>query len=259
MRIQYGAGFLFFNPIGGNTPTNATPQIGATLQDVNVEFGSTIKELRGQYQYPDDTAIGDKKITWKTGSGRFDIDIFNNIFAGEAAITTGGTPQSVQEAHNVPASAAYTITVTNSADSPLTDLGVQYAATGQKFTKVASGPTIGQYSYSAGVYTFAAADAGAAVLISYEYTVTTGRILTGMNHFQGYGPQLEMILVMPYQLLTTSPTGGVIPGVPNYLHLYSCKVSKVGMPFKRADYLIADIEGEAYANAAGKVWDLYED
>jgi hypothetical protein len=43
------------------------------------------------------------------------------------------------------------------------------------------------------------------------------------------------------------------------MHLYSCKVSKLGLPFKRADYLICDIEGEAYANAAGLVADFYED
>jgi hypothetical protein len=251
VRIQFGAGSLFMNPIGGNLPTNKTPQIFATLQDVNIDISATIKDLRGQFQFPDDTAISDRKITFKTGFGRMDIDAYNNLVFGETAIATGGTPQAVQEAHTIPASTPYTVTVTGSANTPLTDLGVQYSSTGQKFTKVASGPTVGQYSYSAGVYTFAAADAGLAVLISYEDTLTTGRILTVNNHVQGFGPALEMILSLPYQELTA--------GVPNYVHFYSAKVNKLGMPLKRADYLICDVEGECYANAAGLVCDFYED
>lgn len=50
------------------------------------------------------------------------------------------------------------------------DGGVVRVSNGQAFTKVGSGPTAGQYSVSAtGVYLFAAADVGAAVLISYSY------------------------------------------------------------------------------------------
>lgn len=252
MRIQFGAGQLYLNPNGGNTPTNATPQWLATLQDVNIDIAATIKDLRGQYQFPDDTAISDRKITWKSGFGRFDIDAYNNLYFGETAITTGGDDLNVQEAATVPATTPWTWRVQNFATYSQ-DLGVIYAATGQKFTKVASGPTVGQYSVnvSTGVYTFAAADASAAVLITYISTVTSGRLLTVNNHVQGFGPALELFLSLPYQELTA--------GIPNYCHLYSCKVSKLGQPFKRADYLITDIEGEAYSNAAGKVVDFYED
>ncbi len=253
MRIQFGAGQVFMVPNGGNYPTNFTPQILATLQDFSIDISATIKDLRGQYQFPDDTAISDRKITWKSGSGRMDIDAYNNLVFGETAITTGGTPQSVQEAHTIPATNPYTVTVTNVADTPLEDLGVQYSTTGQKFTRLLTGPTTGagQYTYSAGVYTFNAADTGVAVLISYNHTLTSGRILTVNNHVQGYGPSLEIFASMPYQEFTAT--------VPNYIHLYSAKVSKLGVPLKRADYLICDIEGEAYANAAGKVVDFYED
>jgi hypothetical protein len=251
MRIQFGIGGLFMVGVGGNLPTDPTPQSFATLQDVNVDFGATIKDLRGQNQYPDDTAISDRKITWKAGFGRMDIDAYNNIIAAESSIGTGGQPMEVNEDHTIPASGPYTITVTNSADTPLTDFGVLYKSTGQKFTKVPSGVAAGEYTYSSGVYTFAAADAGTEVLISYAYTVMTGRTLTVNNHVQGYGPALEMRVPLPYQELTA--------GVPNMLRLFLCKVGKMGFPLKRADYLITDIEGEAYANAAGQVWELYED
>jgi hypothetical protein len=253
MRIQFGAGQLFFVPLAGNLPTNKTPEILATLQDVNIDISATIKDLRGQYQFPDDTAISDKKITFKTGFGRMDIDVYNNMYFGETAITTGGTPQSVQEIHTIPATGPYTVSVTSAASVPLTDLGVQYSATGQHLTAVASGPVTGEYSVnlSTGAYTFAPADEGLGVWISYEYTVASGRILTVNNHVQGYGPSLQMICSLPYQELTT--------GIPNYFHFYSAKINKLGLPLKRADYLICDIEGECYANGAGQVLDIYED
>lgn len=256
MRIQFAAGQLFFKPLGGNLPTNSTPLIMATLQDVNIDIAATIKDLRGQYQFPDDTAISDRKITFKTGFGRMDIDAYNNIVFGETAITTGGTPQAVQEAHTIPATGPYTVTVTNAIDTPLIDLGVQYSSganAGQHFTKVAAITAAAQYTVNlaTGVYTFSPLDEGAGIWISYEYTLTTGRILTVQNHVQGYGPSMEMICSLPYQELTA--------GVPNYFHFYSCKVSKLGLPLKRADYLICDIEGECYANASGNVLDIYED
>jgi hypothetical protein len=48
------------------------------------------------------------------------------------------------------------------------DFGVSYAD-GGALTAVAATPGAGQYNVTAGVYTFAAADAGAAVLISYGF------------------------------------------------------------------------------------------
>lgn len=255
MRIEFGAGNLFFNPLGGNIPTFDTPQQVATLQDVAIDISATIKDLRGQYQFPDDTAISDRKITWKSGSGRFDIDLYNNIVFGESAINTGGAPLAVDEAHAIPGSSPYTIVVTNSATF-VTDLGVVDQATGQKLTRVTFSPSPGEYSVSAGTYTLNSGEAAANVLISYTYTVTTGRILTVNNHVQGYGPAFELFLSNPYQ---PSFSQGGVATIPEYCHLYVCKVSKMGLPFKRSDYLISDIEGEAYSNASGQVLDFYQD
>src|SRR6185312_296741 len=95
MRIQFGSGFLFAVPAGlsGGSSFASSPINFATLQDVDISIDATIKELRGNLQFPDDTAISDKKITWKAGIGRFDINAYNNVFFGESALTagTGGT------------------------------------------------------------------------------------------------------------------------------------------------------------------------
>ena len=49
------------------------------------------------------------------------------------------------------------------------DLGVTYTATGVALALVGSAPSSGHYSFNGGVYTFAAADAGLQVTMSYDY------------------------------------------------------------------------------------------
>jgi hypothetical protein len=261
MRIMFGSGQLFALPgafSGG--AFNASPVWFATLQDVDITIDATIKELRGNLQFPDDTAISDKKISWKSGFGRFNIDVWNNIYFGDTISSGsasggtsagGGVPQ-VQEATTLNAT---TYTVTNHTTFTQ-DMGVLYAtASGttaglQGFQKVTGVPTVGQYNVSSGVYGFATADNNKAVLISYRYGISTGRVLVVQNHVQGWGPSFEMLLSQPYQELTA--------GIPNYLDLYACKAGKLTAPLKRADYMISDIEGQAFANAAGLVGEFYE-
>lgn len=74
------------------------------------------------------------------------------------------------EAAAVPASAPFTVTAYASYGPWASDLGVRYAATGLALTPVTGAPIGGQYSVANGVYRFAAADAGAALLINYGYT-----------------------------------------------------------------------------------------
>lgn len=258
MRINFGAGQLFALPgpfFGGTPGTAQTPIWFATLQDVDITIDATIKELRGNLQFPDDTAISDKKITWKAGFGRFSIDMWNSLYFGDT-ISTGsnsggsgagtGVPQ-VQEPTTLNAT---TYTVTHSATFT-EDMGVIYASNLQLFQRVTGVPTVGQYNVSAGVYGFSASDNNKAILVSYRYSITTGRVLVVQNHVQGWGPSFEMLLSEPYQELTA--------GIPNYLDLYACKCGKLTAPLKRVDYLISDLEGQAYANAAGAIGEFYED
>jgi hypothetical protein len=88
-----------------------------------------------------------------------------NIVAGY----TGGYRVSA-EAAAVPVS-PYQVTAAAPQGPFSADLGVTNAATGAALTKIASGtPSTGQYKVDAsGVYTFAAADQGAGVLLSYSF------------------------------------------------------------------------------------------
>ncbi len=73
------------------------------------------------------------------------------------------------EAATVPAAPGpYTVTSMAPFGPWASDLGVTYA-NGAALTDVTGSPAAGQYNVATGVYTFAAADAGAALLISYGF------------------------------------------------------------------------------------------
>lgn len=256
--IDFGAGVLFVNPNAGNLATNPTPGQILTLQDVSIDISQDLKELRGATKWPEDIAPADMKGSGKFGTGRVDQQVFNNVFFANASST--GIVQAVQgESGTVPASSVYTVTVTNSAQFD-EDFGVQYAsgiggAGAGRFTRIPTGtPTQGQYTVSAGVYTFAAADANAAVLISYSFTASAvGTTISVINENMGFGPVFELFLMRPYQKLTVSGknyTGG--------LRLYACRASKLGQEKKRDGYTIPALEFQYFANPAGKVMDLFD-
>jgi hypothetical protein len=246
--FNFGTGYLFGNPNAQNLATNPTPQLFGTVQEVSVEIGATIKELRGNLQFPDDTAISDKKLTGKVSFGKIETQIFNQLFFADS-LTAGVKAVQPKESHTIP-STPYQVTIAPpSSGTFYSDLGVINGTTGVALTKVASGPTTGQYSVNSGtgVYTFAAADTGNTVLISYTYTLSaTGTTLTVNNQLQGYGPQFEMWLAEPYA------------GVGNGMHLYACKSGKLSAPRKRDDYTIVEMDFECFANAAGQVFDWFQ-
>ena len=246
--IQFGTGLLYANPVGGNLATNPTPIRPLTLQDMSLDISGENKELRGQNQFPDDVATADKKGSGKFSFGRVDIALFNQIFFADTQ-AAGGTVMAPLEAHSVPMTSTYTVTVTNSATF-VSDYGVSYVS-GQALTRVASSPTAGQYSLAAGTYTFATADAGAAVLISYSYTqMTGGTTVTVNNQQQGYGPQVELFFVHNYQTVGAAK-------VPSAVHLFAAKVTKLALAMKRTDYVMPEVDFSFYANANNQVLQFY--
>lgn len=245
--IQLGSGLLILNPIGGNLATNPTAVKPVTLQDIKIEIKGTIKELMGQYQFPDDTGTVDKKGTFEFSMGRKDYFLLNQVFNADTVVV-GGTTVAYNEAHSVPGSVAYTVTITPpSSGTFVEDLSVYYA-TGAQLQKVASGSeAAGKYSVNAstGVYTFASADASASVLISYAYSLSAaGATYQVNNQVQGYGPSFEAFILDSYQ------SGGCT-------RLAQAKISDVSLNNKRADYAMVDLKGSFFASSTGRVMDLY--
>ena len=241
--FQFGSGTLWGYPVGGNLAANPTPIKFGTLQDVSLEISGSLKELYGQNQYAEAVARGKCKIAGKAKFAQIVGKHVNDLFFGQT-MTSGQKLTSLDEAQSVPASSPYTVAVTNSAQF-VDDWGVRYSATGLPLVKVTSAPVQGQYSVSAGVYTFAAADAGAAVLISYRYTSAAGVQLNIRQQLMGFAPTFQILLNEQYA------------GKQANLLLYSCVAEKLAWATKNEDFLVPEFDFEAFANAGGQVMDLY--
>ncbi len=242
--FAFGSGVL----LGTRTDiANATPVNFGLVQEVQLDLQFTAKELYGQYQFPVAIARGQGKASGKAKMAQVSGLAFNNLFFG-ASLATGQLATSFGEAGIVPSSSAYTVTVANFGTRQ-DDCGVVYAATGLPLTKAASAPSAGQYSVASGVYTFNAADAGKAVLVSYTYTLSgSGQQLTLANPPMGTTPTFQAQLYTSFQ------------GKPCNVKLFNCVSSKLAFASKVEDFVIPELDFDIFANAAGNVlqWSFAE-
>lgn len=238
----FGTGNLFAIPSGAN-PTPS--RIGA-LQDVAVDFSFDFKQLYGGAQFALEQARGKGKIDIKATTGRFDPVLFNTVVFG-LTTTTGETLNSIDEAGTIPGT-PYQVTAANSANWSV-DLGV-YDTTSKKYlTRVASAPSTGQYSVSAGVYTFAAADTTHLVRISYTYTSSsTGTKLNFTNQLLGSNVVFGLELVNSFV-----GADGVKRSM--LLHFPAVQCPKLNMPLKLDDFSLPQLEMHAQDDGAGNVFD----
>jgi len=250
--FQFGSGTLWGLPNGGNTAANPTPTKFGTLQDVSLDISGDVKQLYGQKQFPEAVARGKCKITGKAKFAYINGKQLNDVFFGQT-LGAGMKQVALDEAAVVPAT-PFQVTVSNAANfvnDSRGDQGVRYttgAKAGQPLTRVASGPAAGQYSVNSatGVYTFAAADTGAGVVISYMFTVATGGSQMNItNQMMGFAPTIQVLLESVYN----NSQFNVL--------LYNTVASKLSFATKQEDFIIPELDFEAFANAAGQVIDIY--
>ncbi len=241
---SFGSGVL----IGTRTDiANATPVNFGLVQDVTINQTANFKTIHGQYSYPLAGGRGMIKTTGKARVARISGLAFANLFYGVTP-ATGQIATAFAEAGTVPAVTPFTITVANSATF-VDDNGVVYAATGLPFKKVASAPILGQYSVAAGVYTFAAVDASAAVLITYTYTIAaSGQKLVITNPLLGTTPTFSALFYTTFQ------------NQPTTLKLNACSCSQLNFGTKLEDFNIPEFDFECFADAANNVmtWSFSE-
>lgn len=234
----FGAGNLY--AIGpGATPS---PAKFGTLDSVDIEFTFTKKELTGQYQFPEIVARAEGKITGKAKYARFNPELMGGMFFGITP-ATGEVKAALEEEAMIPASTPFTITVANGADFR-TNLGVIFKDTGVALTRVATGPTTGQYSLNVvtGIYTFASADASKYVKIDYLYdAATTGKTITIVNQLMGLAPSFMTALT------------SIIDGKTVTMILNKCTSDKLTFPTKKGDFTIQEFDFEAFADDANEI------
>lgn len=234
----FGSGNLFFTR---TDIANPTPRRVGVLQEVSVEFKFETKKLRGENRFPVDIAQAASDISGKYKLGQINGRLLADILGATAA--TGLKEPVSNEPGTVPTT-PFQITVAGAA-AFYEDLGVILAATGQQFERVASAPATGQYSVSAGVYTFAAADTGKAVLISYNTTkaspVAPETSFTLVNNAMGAAPAFALNLFTLHR------------SKPLWLKLFAITFSGISMPLKMDDYMLPEGSFEAFADGSGNV------
>jgi len=235
MQLNFGSG----TAIGKRTDiANAKPSFIGVLQDLEIDIDVTLKELTGAYKMPVDVAPSSMKVTGKAKFARIQGASVNNLLLGQTETDSSGIDMAVAEAFSVPASSPYTYQTANHTTF-IEDLGVFYAS-GAQLQPVTSSPSQGQYSQSSGTYTFATADAGAAMVVYYSYTVNNLVQLSLANQLMGAGPVFEFMAKQDY----------FVQGVEKklILKLNACRGAKWSLPFKNTDYTIQDFEFTAFAD-----------
>lgn len=244
-QYAFGSGVLWGTPLtdaAGNSISNPSPVIFGVLQEASVDISFENKTLHGQNQFPVAVGRGKGKISGKAKAAQINGSILNSIVFGQTV--TNGIQSAVYDTvgATIPAS-PFTITPTVPGSGTwLADLGV-IGPDGVPFTRVASGPTAGQYSVAAGVYTFAAADTAKKVFINFSYTATstTAKKSTVVNQLMGYSPTFKADLYMPYQ------------GKSLVLSLPACISTKLMLATKLDDFMVPEFDFEAFADASGNV------
>jgi hypothetical protein len=255
MQYSFGAGLLWGTQqqdANGNPVSNATPVMFGTVQEVSLDVTFEQKELYGSNsQFPLAIGNGKAKISGKAKLGSLNGDVLSNLFFGQSS-NYGLTSVNYDTIGTlVPASTPYTITVTPPNSGTYGhDLGVINASTGIALEKVASTPAANQYSESAGVYTFNAAQTGVLMYINYSYTATsnTAKSSTVLTKPMGYSPNFQMDLYIPYN------------GQSFVVTLYKCISNKFSLQTKLDDFNYPEIDFTAFANSSGQVltWALAE-
>lgn len=258
MNIQFGTGVLFGLPNAGNLAANPTPYKFGVLQEASVEFKGDLKKLYGTSQFPVAKARGKIEVNCKAKIASYDPNMLNQLYFGQTS-TPGMTLLAVDESTTIAGAGSpvtYTYQVAQAlAGSPavsvfVTNYQVAFTATGLVLFKVASAPSTGQYSVNSttGTYTFAAADVGKGVKISYSYTDSTrGTTITLNNQVMGYAPEFRAFLQGSFR----SKFLGI--------ELFSCTMGQMTAPTKQEDFWMSDITFDAGVDATDELGAIYGD
>lgn len=240
-QIAFGSGTLF---AVRTDISNPTPVAVGILQEMDFDFSFTNKMLNGQYQLAVDVARGQEKLSCKCKFGRVYSGLYD-LFFGQGVTGGAGEAIYINEAHSVPGTSTYTVTVSN-VTAGIVDLGVFYAASGIQLTRVTSLTAAGQYSVvpSTGVYTFDSADASASLLFNYANATTTLNQLNLSNQLAGSGPTFSLYSRVTYK-------GNFANFVMN-----QCTSSKFSNPFKNQDYMITEMDIDIFADSSNNIGSL---
>lgn len=241
----FGPGFLSAIAVSGWNAAAAidtlTPITFALIESVTLDFQFKLKELYSQSVYPIAGGASTGKITGKAKIASLSAPIMNSLFFGA---TSAGSGVQVNQyvPFTIPAVSAFT--VTPSAPAATLDLGVFYQNTPinslqKQFSRITATPVVGNYTFAAGVYTFAAADAAQPIMITYESALagTTGQSFLIPNPLSGMPPQFQVNF------------SGVYGGATYLFNFPNCSSEKLSFGTKVNDWVNVEFDFEVFAGA----------
>lgn len=237
-QYNFGTGALFLKNNDANAVNSLPVQVGV-IKDISIDVSFDTKELRGSYSFAVDIARAGGKISGKAKFAQISGTLINKIIGG--TLSSGMTIGNANQIATLVS--GQTVTVANTTN--WSDLGVYNQTTGKFMTRVASAPATGQYSCSAGVYTFASADATNSVAISYSYTTTSGNTTLLTNELMGSGTTYILEVYNQYK------------GKSVGLKLHAVTLGKYALSMKNEDFSDEDLDFMAFADATGNVISIY--
>ena len=234
MQFAFGSGVFWATPLvdaNGATVTNPTPLQLGVLQDFSFDISYDTKELYGQSQFPVAVGRGKAKMTLKAKVAQISGLLLGSIAFGQPITNSLTSDYLDLTGSTIPAS-PYSVSPTPPNSGTITaDLGVRTSA-GVPLTRVAATPATGQYTYASGIYTFAAADTGTLVYISYQYTATSATSVyqAVQNKIMGATPLFRSDIYIPYG------TGSLVLTIPKTV------MGKASFASKIDDFLIPEFD-----------------
>lgn len=240
---SFGSGHLYgIKPADVNDPNSvASPQEFGTLQDVNLTFDPSTKQLFGGDQFPKDVARGTAKITGTSKFAEISGEILADLFFDEVVDESVGHDEVITKEVGTPTGGSYTVA---HFAAPFKALMCRSGVTADPMRRVLSAPAAGQYSVddTTGTFTVNTTDAAAAVIVvSYMSRLPGGMRFDINNKPIGIAPVFSVVLTQSRTTIQGKRTLTV--------ELDACISSKLGIPTKLDDYTILDFGFDAFEGA----------
>jgi hypothetical protein len=247
-QYEFGPGICWVTPVTDYTGTaivNPSPVLIAAMQDCSIDLSADLKELYGSSAAPIAIGRGKQKYAFKVKNAHVHARLWVDLFFGQPLTALIYDAYFDQTGEAVPTT-PFTITPTiPSSGTILFPLAVR-DVNNLPLTLVASAPATRQYSYAAGVFTFAAADVGVIYYIDYRYTAvsTVAQKLPIINPIMGYAPTFSFDFKLPYA------GNNLNANFPN------CMCTKAGLATKLDDFSYPEFDFSAFAPGSAGVGTL---
>jgi hypothetical protein len=252
VQLSFGPGVMYGERVD-QTGSGIGPRQFGLMQDVDITFAFTNKDLYGQSQFPAAIARGQGKITGKAKLAQINVLLYSDLFFG-LSVVNNGLVVSQDEPNIVPSLAPFTVTVAHAATFS-GDLGVWRADSGDRLNRVTTPTDPSHYSVGpGGVYTFPSISEGLTMNISYSYNMASTLAIPITNQSQGYTPAWECTI---FQKISPSVPGAPNTSLPWALQLYACVSNSLSIPTAQDNWTLNAFDFSAFANASGNIGAYY--